>query len=190
MPRTIFLLLAVAVLVLADGATAREWRGCAAQIRLEIPKTIVLWGFEGRGSCRSRVYANDCRRAARGAILACVRDSWAIRWERRLSGSCVSTEGSGSNRPFVKGIFDTDFGRGRGAQGDQDFKWAIEHKLCCEVAPNARTVNARVGVHTYGDTGCWREGGRPDSMDVVEGNYVADCEAARAQGFCAVRTNP
>jgi hypothetical protein len=190
MLRTIFFLLAVAVLLLADDAAAREWRGCSAQLRLEAPGTIVLWSFEGRGSCRSRVYANDCRRAARSAILACVRDSWAIRWERRLSGSCVSAEGSGSNRPYVKGIFNTNFGRGNGAKGDQDFKWAIEHKLCCEIAPTARTVTARVGVHIFGDAGCWREGaGRPDTMDVVEGNYVADCQAARAQGFCAVRTN-
>jgi hypothetical protein len=182
MNRIIPLLLSCVVLIgLALPAAAREWRGCTARIHVFTPwRAAVVWQFEGRGSCRSRVYGNDCRRAARGAIGACLTEAWARRWERRLPGSCFPV--SGSNRPFVQGIGGTSFGRGPGSEGDQDFKWAVERAACCTMGLTGRNVSVTVGGSSSGDTGCALSGEGIDWQ--LESNYVVNCRSFRNKGYC------
>jgi len=190
MKRTTTLALLLVSLV-AEDAAAREWRGCSASIEIVADgKRATLWELEGRGSCRNRAHANDCRRAARDAIANCVRGAWRDRWERKLPGECAPGSESGSTRPFVKGILDTDFGRGRGSQGEQDFKWAVEHAACCSLHPTAGPLQVAVGADTAGDTGCQSpasiQEGPFDLM--LQQNYQVDCRRVREQGVCAVRT--
>ena len=124
------------------------------------------------------------------AIANCVRGAWRDRWDRKLPGECAPGSESGSTRPFVKGILDTDFGRGRGSEGDQDFKWAVEHAACCRLHPTGGTIQVMVGVDTRGDTGCQSpsriQEGPFDLM--LEPDYQVDCQRVREKGFCAVRT--
>jgi len=190
MKRTITLAAVLSSVTVGDAA-AREWRGCSAAIQIVAEgKLSTLWQFEGRGSCKSNARANDCRRAARDAIANCVRTAWDERWSRKLPGQCAPGSESGSSRPFVKGILDTDFGRGRGSEGDQDFKWAVEHAACCFLHPNGGRIQVRVGANTSGDTGCrspatFTEG----SFDLpLEPDYQVDCQSVRDKGYCAVRT--
>ena len=189
MKRTITLA-AVLSSVIAGEAAAREWRGCSAAIQIVAEgKLSTLWQFEGRGSCRSRAHANDCRRAARDAIANCVRAAWAERWSRKLPGQCAPGSESGSTRPFVKGILDTDFGRGRGAEGDQDFKWAVEHAACCWLHPTGGRIQVMVGADTSGDTGCQSPAAFQEGFDLpLEPAYQVDCQSVRDKGYCAVRT--
>jgi hypothetical protein len=182
MNRIIPLMLAAAVLAaLAFPASAREWRGCTAKIHVYTQwRSAIVWQFEGRGSCRSNVYGNDCRRAARGAIGACLTEAWDRRWERRLPGSCFPV--SNSNRPFVKGIGATSFGTGPGAQGQQDFKWAVERAACCTLGLTGRNESVSVGGSSSGDTGCARTN---EAIDwPLESNYRVDCRSFRNSGFC------
>jgi hypothetical protein len=187
---TVIVLLVLLFTFGARDAAAREWRGCSAAIQIiSDGRLSTLWQFEGRGSCRSRAYANDCRRAARDAIANCVRAAWRDRWSRRLPGECASGTES-SNRPHVKGIMNTNFGRGAGSQGDQDFKWAVERNACCFLNPAGGQVRVEVGADTSGDTGC----SSPKSLqegpfDLPLDLYDVDCARVRAQGYCAVRTN-
>ncbi len=188
-------LIAIAVLlgsvVVAQPSAAREWRGCKASIAiLADGRRSTLWEFEGRGSCRNRAHANDCRRAARDAIANCVRGAWRDRWDRKLPGECATGNESASDRPFVKGIANTGFGRGRGSRGDQDFKWAVEHAACCKLNPNAGNIRVIVGADTQGDSGCRSPSKiQEDAFDLtLERNYQVDCRRVREQGFCAVRT--
>ncbi len=191
MKRTITLA-AVLSSVIAGDAAAREWRGCSAAIQIIADgKLSTLWQFEGRGSCRNRAHANDCRRAARDAIANCVRTAWDERWNRKLPGQCAPGSESGSNRPFVKGIYDTDFGRGRGSEGDQDFKWAIEHAACCYLHPTGGRIQVKVGANTSGDTGCRSPASiQEGSFDLpLHSDYQVDCQSVRDKGYCAVRTS-
>jgi hypothetical protein len=175
------LLFAAAIaFVCAAPASAREWRGCAATFVVASPAgSRVIWRFDGRGSCRSRAYANDCRRAAKGAIDACARDAWSVRWERRIPGTCRPQ--SGSNRPFVQGLYNTAFGRGYGALGDQDFKWEVERAACCHLYPNANTATVGVGWNVSGDKGCVA---RLQEATYLEYAYVAECRRFRERGYC------
>lgn len=166
-------------------AGAIEWRGCRGEISIrDAGHFESVWQFEGRGSCKNRAHANDCRRAARGAIEGCAREAWLTRWDRRMPYACRPL--SGSSRAHVKGIADTAFGRGPGAEGDQDFKWAVERAACCQMHPNRDRVTVSVGVTSFGDKGCQREGlHEVGEVDIfLESNYTADCRAARARGVC------
>jgi hypothetical protein len=166
-------------------AGATEWRGCRGAITVQDGGTYdTVWEFEGRGSCKNRANANDCRRAAKGAIEDCAREAWRTRWDRKLPHACRPI--SGSSRAHVKGIADTSFGRGPGAEGDQDFKWAVERAACCRMHPNRDRVTVTVGAASFGDKGCQSEKAvEVGKIDVVlEGNYAAECRAARARGVC------
>lgn len=161
-------------------AAARIWRGCAVEITVVAEgKARDIWSFEGRGSCKNKFHANDCRRAARGAIDYCIQDAWRARWDFRIPSSCYPT--SGSSRPYVKGLANTSFGRGPGAQGDQDFKWAVERAVCCHLHPNRNRVTAQVSWNVHGDKGC-RES--VEEAQYLEAEYVAQCRRFRDRGFC------
>lgn len=184
---TNLLVLAAAALTVTlwpQQAHATEWRGCRGTIDLREPGAIhTIWEFEGRGSCRNRAHANDCRRAARGAIETCVREAWRTRWDRRLPDACRPVPGS--NRAHVKGIADTFFGRGPGSQGRQDFKWAVERAACCAMHRNSDSVDVAITASSYGDKGC--EGSKTGEVGEVDWQidfYTADCRAVRARGVC------
>jgi hypothetical protein len=164
-------------------AAATEWRGCRGEIGIHDDRHnfVSLWQFEGRGSCKNRAHANDCRRAARGAIVACAQEAWRTRWDRRLPDVCRPVSG----RAHVKGIADTFFGRGPGAEGAQDFKWAVERAACCQMHRDSDRVAVRVGVSSHGDKGCQREEpSEVGEIGVLLDNYTADCRAVRARGVC------
>jgi len=177
---TIPLLLAAAFAASLADAAAREWRSCEANIViLGHSRSLAIWTFEGRGSCRNKRHLEDCRKAARGAIEFCMRDSWRLRWQRRLSGGCASS--TSGNRAFVKGILGAPFGRGPGAQGQQDFKWAIERAACCRLFRDRDRATVTVGVKSSGGKGC----GGPNVIDFsVEGAYAIDCKRFRERNRC------
>jgi hypothetical protein len=182
--RSIMLLVAtVFVLSFVATAQAREWRGCSGSLKIWAPykTTVTIARFEGRGSCRSRVYANDCRRAARGAIQYCVSELWRTRWDRVVPYAC--REAASGTRPFVAGLYNTSFGRGPGAQGVQDVKWAIERAACCQMFPSTRNVSVSVGASSSGDKGC--QSSMPEWADwQLESNYRVDCRTFRQRGYC------
>lgn len=172
------------VLFAPQQAGATEWRGCRAAIDVRDGGDMsTIWQFEGRGSCKNRAHANDCRRAARAAIEGCVREAWRTRWDRRLPPACLTA--TGTSRAHVKGIADTPFGRGPGAQGHQDFKWAVERAACCRMHPNRDSVTVSVTASSFGDKGCQRDKiPEVGDADWQIGEYAAACRAARARGIC------
>jgi hypothetical protein len=170
------LVAALSVLAFTQSAAAREWRGCMGLIQISgHGQHMTIHQFEGRGSCRSRAYANDCRRAARGAILYCLQDAWRVRWSFTIPGSCRPTPGS--SRPFVDGLADTAFGNGPGAQGAQDFKYAVERASCCTLFRNRDQVTVAVSGASLGDTRC-------DGSVVLQTGYRVGCARFRNRGYC------
>ena len=187
--RNLLTLLVLAAATLAatlwpQQAGATEWRGCRGAIDVRGSGDVrTIWEFEGRGSCKNRAHANDCRRAARGAIEACAREAWRTRWDRRLPAACHPL--SGTSRAHVKGIADTFFGRGSGSQGRQDFKWAVERAACCSMYRNRDSVKVSITASSYGDKGCQSDKtGEVGEADWQIDDYTADCRAVRARGVC------
>jgi len=69
-------------------ATADVTRGCSAQWEVRNPSTGDVRGFgrfESRGRCRSSVYANDCRRAARQYAQDCFNSAFEERWNTDIN---------------------------------------------------------------------------------------------------------
>lgn len=159
-------LAAVASLVLAAALPARadETRGCAAQWevryartevdgRLQNPAVRSFGRFESRGRCRSRVYANDCRRQARGYAQDCFRDHWNRRWDEAIrEGDRTPPECVGGRGGVGVVNYDVD-----------DLKEQIERHACAfQVATPFRV---HVVGRTWGDDRCAGE-------VVVTRNYV------------------
>lgn len=169
--RIIFCLLLIvsAAAAVSDGASAREWRGCDGRINVIAQgRSSLVTIFQGRGSCRSRVYANDCRRAARGAIESCVFELWRTRWERRFPGACLPV--SGTNRPFVTGL-------SLRWESGEDIKLAVERAACCDLGLSGRNVSVAVTARSDGDDRCaanW----------TLEPNYRVNCRRFRNDGLC------
>lgn len=141
--------------------------------------------FKGRGRCRNRLKANDCRRQARDLIVRCGRDLWAKRWSRSVPSSCAGS--SGGSRPYGRIVSWGSDGISPviRTQLTNDVKRAVEHSACCVLRPRDRQVNFSVYLAVHGDTGCGHK-------SFVEKIYKADCRSLRAKGLCGQpkRTNP
>ena len=156
-------------LAAAAPAGAAISRGCNAQYelvyllvddgKLITPQSLAFGRFTSRGQCRSRVYANDCRREARSLAQSCMDAHVRERWEREKPGECY---------------------RQRANMGPQDYsledlKHAIELTVCCD--PKARSFRreavVRVVGRTWGDTRC-------DSTEVLLESYKVTTEMCAA----------
>lgn len=98
---TVLLALALQA-VMAIPAVADITRGCKARWEVQYGGGARAFGeFESRGRCRSRAYANDCRRAARGYAQECFRGAWNERWNedvragRRKPAGCIGRSNFG-----------------------------------------------------------------------------------------------
>ncbi len=126
-------------------ASAETFRGCKGYYMVTNPGSGLgaeyFHTFDGRGRCRGKAWANDCRRMARDFIIDCFGDAWRMRWDQEVL--------SGDARP----------GRclPRGPIGVrnytlQDLKGAIERAACrLGVDTPARVL---VTGMVSGDKGC------------------------------------
>lgn len=145
--------------------------------RFTSSRTLGGVALGGRGTCRGKAWANDCRRSARSALAACARELWRTRWSRRVPTNVCGS--AGTSRPPHGYI--TSWGAQTSAHGKNklpgDVKRAMEHTACCVMVPDAREVNFAIYLAIHGDTGC-------SHNSTLEPIYKADCRALRAQGLC------
>jgi hypothetical protein len=171
-------------------ARADTTRGCKGDLRiLDRPPNPgqkswdLIATFEGRGSCKNRFHADDCRKRAADAIIRCAREMWATRNDEVLPPSCFQTAGqSAFVRTKMEGIVPgfpahSALARARFA-------------ACCKFNPSAAEVPAHLWVVVTGDTGCIsktssqefdRQGG---SWHAVQENAPFNCARARELGVC------
>lgn len=133
--------------------------------------------FEGRGRCKNKLKANDCRRQARDLIVKCGKDLWAKRWSKSVPPSCAAAP-SGS-RPYarIKTWGSEGVWSAVRAKLKNDVKRSVEHSACCVLRPTDRQVNFSVYLAVHGDKGCRHK-------SFVANTYKANCENLRAQGLC------
>lgn len=154
-------LLAGVALGAGPSAWASETRGCHARYeiiylqvddgKLTSQTRLSFGGFTSRGMCRSRVYANDCRREARSLAHNCMQAHWNERWERKKPGACYQQRASMGPQDYRL----------------EDLKRAIEYTVCCgRSAPSFRDeVRVRVVGRSWGGKRC-------DGETVLADSYV------------------
>jgi len=181
-----------AVIALPGAASADITRHCTgymgAQLLNGVDKNGKYWAqsgtkalagvvFKGRGRCKNKLKANDCRRQARDLIVKCGKDLWAGRWSKGLPASCVAV--ASGDRPYggvVSWGADNTPSSIR-AQLKNDVKRAVEHSACCVLRPTDRQLNFAVYLSVHGDNGCKHK-------SYVASVYKADCRKLRAAGLC------
>jgi hypothetical protein len=171
------------------GCPSRRARGAGPGHQAGGRASDELVGFENGKIAGRSTRAAIVRTTARDAIAHCVRAAWPDRWSRKLPGEyAIGTESS--NRPHVKGIMNTDFGRGPGAIGDQDFKWAVERNACCFLTrPAARWMSRSAPAPAETRAAALRPGSRRVPSNCRSSRSTRSTARACAQGYCAVRTN-
>jgi hypothetical protein len=195
--KPLFFGIALAVAAFAgatNGARADIVRHCAGFIAASIKGGVNANGqpfvqgqsaatsavnLNGRGTCRSTAYANDCRRRARDAIISCAVGIWAERWTRRVPTSVCESADNG--RPPHAGV--TRWGApgvpsSVRATLTNDVKRALEHTACCVLNPTARRLSFDVDLYVNGDARC------PHIRDLIGQPYEANCRQLRNQGLC------
>lgn len=152
-------------------AAADISRGCAGTVFIETEGGgAPLATIDGRGFCKNRLHANECRERARKAIVACVRDLWANRNAARLPASCTV---HGGGRPSAR----LTWLPGTPARLSS-FNNRLTWNACCKLRPNANGLAYSVRAGIVGDKGC--SAGFP-----IEGSITqVQCANLRANGFC------
>lgn len=151
--------------------TGSGWRHSTQGSRTQFLIGVV----DGRGYCRNRARAGQCRDRARRALFSCHRALWRERWTPSgVNDACAPS--LDSSRPPHAHI--VEWARG----GEGDIKGSIERQMCCDVEPDARSVTGAVVAYGY-ESGHRQCGGR----EVLEPAYVARCAELRDAGLCRPR---
>ena len=190
--RTIALLAAAATIAgcyFASAAQADTARGCRGQLLIfdsaphsGSPPKELLASFEGRGTCRNKFHADDCRKRAADGIIRCAREMWATRNSGHLPPSCTEERGNSFARVELEGIHHT-FRPGNVLD-------RARYAACCKFNASAAQVPATLRVAVTGDTGCVsKHSSRDFNQEAVSSHAVDDgatfqCAAYRAGGGC------
>lgn len=190
LPALLGTLLCAAVLIPASASTAQAeiTRHCTGYIGPTIIAGIdsrgrqFTIGFQksragvflgGRGTCRGKAWANDCRRRARDAVIACARELWRTRRSRRVpTNACGSAYTSRPPHGYI-----TQWGSPPRSVLRGNVKGAVQHAACCVLFPQARELTFSVYLSVVGDTRC-------NHYSTLESRSKANCHTLRAKGLC------
>jgi hypothetical protein len=159
-------------------------RGCSAgfQILIADGSTFAdLGSIEGRGSCRNKAQANECRQRARGEIDRCIAGLWRDRQKNAIAPECNSLV-SGSSRSGAKltwsGIYLI-------AEPNR-LTARMAYAACCRMRPSAAQLQVQVVGAIEGDKSCGdlKVGQDRYRSGFSLSNYDMSCTAWREQGLC------
>lgn len=157
------------------GATAGIVRSCSG----------TLWGpvrdiatINGEGTCKNKAHANDCRKQAQDAILACAKALYAA----RTSGTKVpaACKGGGGAKSAVLHWDQVILGIRGNNLGDR-----VRWNTCCRGKP-PNTNQTKVFLSVAGDKGCGgtKTGKNTFQSDYNIGTIFFDCQKQRQNGLC------
>ena len=175
-------------------------RGCEGRFILQVAKyngeamvgnqgnRKILEVLEGRGACKNKTKANDCRRRAKDNIFRCANEIWDNR--KYLIGDPDDNKADlalpAICRGDVTGARKVSFKTNPHGKAT-DIQYAIKHKACCQMKPNAKSLVMNLSVDSLGDKGC----GSPPDFDgvyfdtlVLDDNYKVNCTRLRDMGMC------
>lgn len=177
----------VALLLFVSPAWADTTRGCSASVFFGMTgdgptRFEDLASIEGRGACKNKNHANDCRAQARAQIDKCLSDLWNGRDQNAIPGSCkslLSSSGRSGARLEYIGVY-------RIAEPSRLTARAA-FRACCQVKPNAAKLNILFQGFLSGDKKCasGKVGDGKYQEQFFLPTYDMNCNAWRAQGICA-----
>jgi hypothetical protein len=145
---------ALSTLAAVPPAGAETARGCLGELRIfdrardDIQKQWELLAtFEGRGTCKNKLHANDCRKRAADGIIRCAREMWDTRNGGTLPASCTQERGNSFARTKLEGINPALF-------RPQSVLDRARFAACCKFNRVASQVPTNLWVVVIGDTGC------------------------------------
>jgi len=155
------------------------------------PPAEMVVQLEGRGFCEGRAQADECRKDAKNAIVACGRWIWEHRWSSTMAeriGGCV-TAFSGSRAQSKINEW---------ARSDQpdvnlygDIKRSVEYNSCCVQRPHAQDVWSSVRLNvTSTNSSSWNPQISCAYSTEFSKDYHSDCTALRAEGLCGAAKTP
>jgi len=188
----VFAIALAGVIAVAPTASAETARGCRGQLWIFVgdrqnagEARELVASFEGRGTCKNRFHADDCRKRAADGIIRCARDMWATRNSGRLPPSCREERGDSFARVQLEGIMPGVFR----AESILD---RTRYAACCKFNHRAPQVVTNLWVQVTGDIGCiskHRTGVEAiqqgsTSPHAVDEHAVFQCAAVRSSGWC------
>ena len=177
---------AAALALSAVPAAADITRGCGASVDVAVispgPLSVENLGeIEGRGSCKNKANANDCRERARAALLKCRNDMWANRHANSIPSSCNSLV-SGSGRSGAKLTY-----AGIAPISEPNRLMArAALSACCRLRPNKDKLSIQIAGRINGDKKCAAHKIGNDRYQEEYGfpRYEMSCKAWREKGIC------
>ncbi len=179
---------ALCALALLAGVPAKAdiTRSCSASLDVYISDNqpnpgMNLATIEGRGSCKNKFNADDCRQRARAEIDRCRADLWAGRHSNAIPASC-NTLVEGSSRSGAKlqydGIYLIEQPQRLTARGAS--------AVCCKLRPKADKLVITFEGRISGDQKCAAHKIGPDKYQEEYGypKYNMHCAEWRKQGIC------
>lgn len=179
--------LSVAALVAAVSVSHADIeRSCSASVFVTAPngaqtKNFLLGDILGRGSCKNKAHANDCRERAREQVDKCIAAMWRDRHVNAIAPECKSLV-SNSSRSGARLSWD---GIMVISQPNR-LTARMARGMCCKALPNAGKISVQLGGNITGDKKC---GASKIGKDLYQSEfglprYDMDCGAWRAQGIC------
>jgi len=167
----------------APAALADITRGCSGEVRVAAGGIgEAMASIEGRGSCKNKAQANDCRTHARKEIDRCIAGLWRDRQKNALAPECRSLA-SGTSRAGAKLTW-----RHVSSMAEPGRLTArMAYSICCRLRPDASKLEVRVITYITGDKMCGdvHLGGDRYRSVVKLPDYDMDCNAWRLQGLCS-----
>jgi hypothetical protein len=151
---------------------AEIMRGCSASLYVKASGAVMtLASIEGRGVCKNKVQANDCRVSAHKKIEICLKSLWRVRQKNEMPFECSSIGGSREGAKLTwDGIYPIAEPNRLSAR--------MAYAACCKLKPNSTQLQLITASKYSGDSGC----GAPGTFEYPK--YDMNCEAWRSQGLC------
>jgi len=128
---TVILLAAGMILASAPPLFADIMRGCSASLYVRASgEAMTLASIEGRGVCKNKVQANDCRVSAHKKIEICLKALWRVRQQNAMPFECSSIGGSREGAKLTwQGIYPIGEPNRLSAR--------MAYAACCKLKPNS-----------------------------------------------------
>lgn len=175
----------VVLLVTSPALLADITRSCSADVYVGINGTssiASIGSIAGRGSCKNKSKANECRAVAREQIDRCVDGMWRDRQKNALAPECTSLS-AGSGRDGAKLAWEVAYPIAEPAR----LTARMAYQTCCKLRPDAGKIKVHISGNITGDKNCGTEkvGNDQYRSHFELQTYDMNCDAWRAQGICS-----
>lgn len=172
----------LALSAIAQTAFADVSRICRANISARAGgKNVLIANIEGKGFCKNKFHADDCRTRARKSIEACLGALWPAHMSDQPPQECRAATGG---RPSANLVYDGIYLIPHSSR----YLQRLAHAGCCLMQPTQDFVTVSVWAEKWGKNHCAgfkvSKDHYEDENVYVHGPVNFDCKKRRAEGLC------